>query len=146
MRSSFSYSSRCERIEIHSPDAIENAPRRPARATPASITMLLSVVPPATPITSEKFETRPSLMPKTGGPERAADARTVAAFGARDAAARRDALHRGDRSARGRLLLRHRVGGLGFVAVAVGLGRLGAQHQRQHRLGAEVRARKHSTP
>ena len=36
------------------------------------------------------------------------------------------------------LLLRHRVGGFGVVAVAVGLGRLGAQHQRQHRLGAEV--------
>ena len=37
-----------------------------------------------------------------------------------------------------RLLLGHRVGGLGVGAVAVGLGRLGAQHQRQHRLGAEA--------
>ena len=27
--------------------------------------MLLLVVPPATPITSEKFDTRPSLMPNT---------------------------------------------------------------------------------
>ena len=64
MRSSFSYSSRCDRTETHSPDAIENAPAT-SPATPASTTMDLLDVPPATPMTSEKFETSPSLTPKT---------------------------------------------------------------------------------
>ena len=64
MRSSFSYSSRWERTEIHSPDAIENAPAT-SPAMPASSTMALSLVPPATPMTSEKFETSPSFTPNT---------------------------------------------------------------------------------
>ena len=64
MRSSFSYSSRCERIEIHSPDAIESAPAT-SPATPASSTKLFWLVPPATPMTSEKFDTRPSFIPNT---------------------------------------------------------------------------------
>ena len=68
-------------------------------------------------------------MPNTVRPQRAADAGAVAAFGTRDAPARRDALHRRDGAARRGLLLRHRAGGLGLVAVAVGLGRLGAQHR-----------------
>src|SRR5438552_972580 len=64
MRSSFSYSSRCDRTETHSPDAIENAPAT-SPATPASTTMDLLDVPPATPMTSAKFETSPPLTPKT---------------------------------------------------------------------------------
>ena len=88
MRSSFSYSSRCERIEIHSPDAIENAPAT-SPATPASSTMLLLLVPPATPMTSEKFDTRPSFMPNTAARSAPPTLGAVAALGRGDATARR---------------------------------------------------------
>ena len=137
MRSSFSYSSRCERTEIHSPEAIENAPAT-SPAIPARSTMLWSSVPPATPMTSEKFDTRPSFTPNT-------TARSAPPTPARwrpsdrgDAPAGRDALHGGDGAARRGLLLRHLARRLRVVAVAVGFGGLGAQHDRQHRLGAEV--------
>ena len=76
--------------------------------------------------------------PEDDGPQRAADAGAVATFGTGDAAPCRDPLHRRDRAARGGLLLGHGVGGLGFVAIAIRLGRLGAEHQGEHRLGAEV--------
>ena len=136
MRSSFSYSSRCDRIEIHSPDAIENAPAT-SPAMPASSTMLLLLVPPATPMTSEKFDTRPSFTPNTAARSTPPTSAAVAALGPGDAPALGDALHGGDGAARRPFLVHHHVGGLGVGLVAVGLRRLGAQHQRQHRLGAE---------
>ena len=60
---SCSKTSRCTFIETYSPAAIENAPAR-SPAIPAMTTMSRSTPDPATPKINERFETRPSFIPK----------------------------------------------------------------------------------
>ena len=86
-------------MEIHSPDAIENAPATNP-ATPARITMLLSWRAAGDAHHQREVRDETVVDAEHGGPQRAADAGTVAAFGTRDAAAGGDALHRRDRAAR----------------------------------------------
>ena len=110
--------------------------RRRARRRRRAARSSCRVVPPATPMTSEKFDTRPSFTPKTQArraPPRPARWRPSAA--AMRPPAGFPAWRR--RPCR-RLLLRHRRRRVGIGAVLVGVGRLGAQHDREHRLGAEV--------
>ena len=105
---------------------------------PASSTMLLSLVPPATPITSEKFDTSPSLTPNT------------AARSTPPTSVRWRPSERAMRPPSGMPCIAAMVRpaaasccamasvASASAAVAVGLGGLGAQHQRQHGLGAEA--------
>src|SRR6266540_7397928 len=58
-----SNTSRCDRIEMYSPAAIENAPAR-SPATPASTMIVLSTAAPVNPMIRDRFDTRPSLTPK----------------------------------------------------------------------------------
>src|SRR6266540_3684588 len=58
-----SNTSRCVRMEMYSPPAIENAPAR-SPAMPATTMILLSTAAPVTPMISERFDTSPSLIPK----------------------------------------------------------------------------------
>ena len=60
---SCSKTSRCTFIETYSPAAIENAPAR-SPAIPAMITTSRSTPDPATPKIRDRFETRPSFIPK----------------------------------------------------------------------------------
>ena len=84
--------------------------------------------------------------PEHRGAQRAADVGAVPALRAGDAAAFLDPRHLGDLTSGRRLLGDHRRGRLLVVAVAVGLVGLGLQHQRQHRLGAEVAGEEHEQP
>ena len=67
-----SNSSRWLCIEMYSPAAIENAPGQQARRCPASRMKCASpaVAAPATPMTSERFETSPSLDAEDHRPQR----------------------------------------------------------------------------
>ena len=138
MRSSFSYSSRCDRIEIHSPDAIENAPAT-SPATPGEDHD--AVLAGAAGDAHHQREVRHQAVvhAEHDRPQRAADAGTVATFRTRRCGrpAGMPCIAAMVRPAAASCCAMAR-GGLGVVAVAVGLGRLGAQHQRQHGLGAEA--------